>query len=166
MALASTHFQFPNQTAFYRGKVASHGGYVYYYSPDLKERWGEGKASPDILFVQPPGTPMDLDNWNGRPGHFTARLDDPRDSVFKFCPFVRDKSWIAFSQVFAKHRMGIWAHARRHQMPRKVRARNQIRITHIFERAFKRALDADFGQAIGNFQRSLAPAAWCSCSTS
>ncbi len=42
---------------FYREKVASHGGYVYYYSLDLKERWGEGVATPDILFVQPPGTP-------------------------------------------------------------------------------------------------------------
>jgi PelA/Pel-15E family pectate lyase len=42
---------------FYRTKVASHGGYVYYYSLDLKQRWGEGKASEDTLFVQPPGTP-------------------------------------------------------------------------------------------------------------
>jgi hypothetical protein len=42
---------------YYREKVASHGGYVYYYSLDLSDRWGEGKASPDILFVQPPGTP-------------------------------------------------------------------------------------------------------------
>lgn len=42
---------------FYHDKVASHGGYVYYYSVDLKERWGEGKASVDTLFVQPPGTP-------------------------------------------------------------------------------------------------------------
>jgi hypothetical protein len=42
---------------FYREKAASHGGYVYFYSLDLKDRWGEGKASPDILFVQPPGTP-------------------------------------------------------------------------------------------------------------
>jgi PelA/Pel-15E family pectate lyase len=43
--------------SFYHGKVASHGGYVYYYSLDLKQRWGEGKASPDTIFVQPPGTP-------------------------------------------------------------------------------------------------------------
>lgn len=43
--------------SFYRDKVASHGGYVYYYGVDLKERWGEGKASPDTIFVQPPGTP-------------------------------------------------------------------------------------------------------------
>lgn len=43
--------------AYYRDKVASHGGYVYYYSTDLRERWGEGKASAETLFVQPPGTP-------------------------------------------------------------------------------------------------------------
>jgi len=43
--------------SFYRTKVASHGGYVYYYSVDLEQRWGEGKATPDTIFVQPPGTP-------------------------------------------------------------------------------------------------------------
>jgi PelA/Pel-15E family pectate lyase len=43
--------------AYYRGKVARHGGYVYYYSTDLAQRWGEGRASPDTIFVQPPGTP-------------------------------------------------------------------------------------------------------------
>ena len=43
--------------AFYRDEVASHGGYVYYYSLDLQQRWGEGKASFDTIFVQPPGTP-------------------------------------------------------------------------------------------------------------
>jgi len=42
---------------YYREKVASHGGYVYYYALDLKQRWGEGKADADTLFVQPPGTP-------------------------------------------------------------------------------------------------------------
>lgn len=43
--------------SYYRGNVASHGGYVYYYSLDLRDRWGEGKASPGTIFVQPPGTP-------------------------------------------------------------------------------------------------------------
>ncbi len=43
--------------AYYRGQVARHGGYVYYTSVDLKDRWGEGKAPPDVIFVQPPGTP-------------------------------------------------------------------------------------------------------------
>jgi PelA/Pel-15E family pectate lyase len=42
---------------YYREKVASHGGYVYYYTPGLTDRWGEGKADADTLFVQPPGTP-------------------------------------------------------------------------------------------------------------
>jgi hypothetical protein len=42
---------------FYRERVASHGGYVYYYSEDLKQRWGEGRAAADTIFVQPPGTP-------------------------------------------------------------------------------------------------------------
>ena len=42
---------------FYHDKAASHGGYVYYYSADLQQRWGEGKADADTIFVQPPGTP-------------------------------------------------------------------------------------------------------------
>lgn len=47
---------------FYRSRVAVHGGYVYHYTLDpnsmeIKERWGEGPASPDQVWVQPPGTP-------------------------------------------------------------------------------------------------------------
>jgi len=42
---------------FYRSRAARHGGYVYYYSLDLRERGGEGKADPETIFVQPPGTP-------------------------------------------------------------------------------------------------------------
>jgi PelA/Pel-15E family pectate lyase len=42
---------------FYRTRVASHGGYVYYYSSDLSRRWGEGKATAEQIWVQPPGTP-------------------------------------------------------------------------------------------------------------
>ena len=42
---------------FYRERVATHGGYVYFYSLDLKQRWGEGVATPDQIWVQPPGTP-------------------------------------------------------------------------------------------------------------
>jgi PelA/Pel-15E family pectate lyase len=41
----------------YRDKVASRGGYLYYYTPDLKRRWGEGEFNEDTIFVQPPGTP-------------------------------------------------------------------------------------------------------------
>lgn len=42
---------------YYREQVASHGGYVYHYSLDLQERWGEGQASASQIWVQPPGTP-------------------------------------------------------------------------------------------------------------
>src|SRR5262245_59001180 len=42
---------------FYPERVASHGGYVYYSSEDLRRRWGEGETSPGTIFVQPPGTP-------------------------------------------------------------------------------------------------------------
>lgn len=44
-------------STFYRTEIASHGGYVYHYSLDLKQRWGEGLATPDQIWVQPPGTP-------------------------------------------------------------------------------------------------------------
>ena len=42
---------------FFRKEIASHGGYLYRYSADLKKREGEGKASVDTVWVQPPGTP-------------------------------------------------------------------------------------------------------------
>jgi len=42
---------------FYRAKASAHGGYVYYCSLDFTQRWGEGKATPDQIFIQPPGTP-------------------------------------------------------------------------------------------------------------
>jgi hypothetical protein len=43
--------------SFYHNKVALRGGYVYYYSPDLTRRLGEGVASDTQIWVQPPGTP-------------------------------------------------------------------------------------------------------------
>ena len=42
---------------FYHTKVAAHGGYLYRYSADLTQREGEGVASADTVWVQPPGTP-------------------------------------------------------------------------------------------------------------
>ena len=35
----------------------SHGGYVYYVTPDLSLRWGEGPKDAETIEVQPPGTP-------------------------------------------------------------------------------------------------------------
>ena len=43
--------------SYFRNQVAVHGGYVYYCSEDLTERWGEGKATDSMIVVQPPATP-------------------------------------------------------------------------------------------------------------
>jgi hypothetical protein len=42
---------------FFRSKIATQGGYLWEYSLDLKQRAGEGKATPTQIWVQPPGTP-------------------------------------------------------------------------------------------------------------
>jgi PelA/Pel-15E family pectate lyase len=43
-------------TAFMRS-ISAEGGYLWRYSPDLKERSGEVTATPSQVWVQPPGTP-------------------------------------------------------------------------------------------------------------
>ncbi len=42
---------------YFHDHVANHGGYVYHYSLDLVNRSGEGEATKDQIWVQPPGTP-------------------------------------------------------------------------------------------------------------
>jgi PelA/Pel-15E family pectate lyase len=42
---------------FFRIEVSAQGGYVWRYSADLARREGEGKATPLMVWVQPPGTP-------------------------------------------------------------------------------------------------------------
>lgn len=42
---------------FYRTKVATHGGYAYFYTVDLSQRWGEGAGTPTQVWIEPPGTP-------------------------------------------------------------------------------------------------------------
>ena len=44
-------------TAYFTSKVACHGGYLWWYTADLKQRAGEGKATPSQIWIQPPGTP-------------------------------------------------------------------------------------------------------------
>ena len=43
-------------TTFMRS-IATEGGYLWRYTPDLKERAGENIATPTQIWVQPPGTP-------------------------------------------------------------------------------------------------------------
>lgn len=42
---------------FFHGSVASHNAYVWRCTADLSQREGEGKATPTLAWVQPPGTP-------------------------------------------------------------------------------------------------------------
>src|SRR5688572_13081389 len=37
--------------------LAVNGGYVWRVSADGRQRFGEGRAAPDQIWVQPPGTP-------------------------------------------------------------------------------------------------------------
>jgi hypothetical protein len=48
---------------FFRTGVAVRGGYVYYYSEDLMQRWGEGVATPSQIW----GSPGDTDRRHGVP---------------------------------------------------------------------------------------------------
>lgn len=41
----------------YLTSISTEGGYLWRYSEDLKERWGEGRATETQIWVQPPGTP-------------------------------------------------------------------------------------------------------------
>lgn len=43
--------------SYFRGQVATNGGYLWLYESDLSRREGEGIASPTTIWVQPPGTP-------------------------------------------------------------------------------------------------------------
>lgn len=44
-------------TRFMVEDVSTRGGYVWSYLPDMSRRWGELEATPDMIWVQPPGTP-------------------------------------------------------------------------------------------------------------
>jgi hypothetical protein len=45
-------------TTFMVEKVAYRGGYVWSYLPDMTRRWGELEATPTMIWIQPPGTPV------------------------------------------------------------------------------------------------------------
>ena len=42
---------------YFRGTISTNGGYLWWYSEDLKQREGEGKATETQIWIQPPGTP-------------------------------------------------------------------------------------------------------------
>lgn len=56
-ALAAEAEQCLHKGITYFQSLAIEGGYVYHYTLDAKEKWGEGKTDDRTVEVQPPGTP-------------------------------------------------------------------------------------------------------------
>lgn len=60
--------------------ISTEGGYLWRYSPDLKERAGEEVATPSQIWVQPPGTPsmgmmfLRCHEATGEPAYLDAAL--------------------------------------------------------------------------------------------
>ena len=52
----SVEIALENATGYLRS-ISTEGGYLWSYSADLEQRWGETKATPSQIWVQPPGTP-------------------------------------------------------------------------------------------------------------
>ncbi len=46
-----------HKAAEYLVSISTGGGYLWEYTVDLKQRWGEGRATETQVWVQPPGTP-------------------------------------------------------------------------------------------------------------
>jgi hypothetical protein len=75
---------------FFHTNVASHGGYVGYYSVDLKQRWGQGKATRDQIRVQPAGMS----------GDESQEVAETRQRSFRFYFEMLSSSWSSTVLVF------------------------------------------------------------------
>lgn len=54
---ARTIYALEKSITFYHS-ISTEGGYVFAYTSDLTERWGEAPADSNTIEVQPPGTPV------------------------------------------------------------------------------------------------------------
>lgn len=86
-----------------------HGGYVYYVTTDLKERWGENRADEYTIEVQPPGTPevgmtfLRASRITGNPDHLQAARE------------------AALALIRGQNDLGGWEHTIRLNRPKKQR---------------------------------------------
>ena len=53
-------------TDFMMNTVSNRGGFVWKYSLDLKQKYGELKARDSMIWAQPPGTPSVGPRWSRR----------------------------------------------------------------------------------------------------
>lgn len=56
-SIAADAFKALKKGIKYFHSISIRGGYVFHYTLDLKEKWGEGKTDDSTIEVQPPGTP-------------------------------------------------------------------------------------------------------------
>lgn len=83
-------------TTFMVEKVAYKGGYVWSYLPDKSRRWGEMEATPTMMWIQPPGTPV--------MGHlFLDAFHATGDEYY-----YRAAEQVASALMFAQHPSGGW----------------------------------------------------------
>jgi len=83
-------------TTFMVEKVAYKGGYVWAYLPDMTRRWGEMEATPTMIWIQPPGTPV--------MGHlFIDAYHATGDDYY-----YRAAEQVASALMFAQHPSGGW----------------------------------------------------------
>ncbi len=86
--------------------INTHGGYVYFVTTDLKERWGENRTDEHTIEVQPPGTPavgmtfLNAYRITGNPDHLKAARD------------------AGFALIRGQNERGGWEHTIRFNRPR------------------------------------------------
>jgi PelA/Pel-15E family pectate lyase len=83
-------------TTFMVEEVATAGGYVWSYLPDLSRRWGEIEARSTMIWLQPPGTPT--------MGHLF--LDAYHATGDEY--YYRAAARVAGALVLAQHSSGGW----------------------------------------------------------
>ena len=82
------------------------GGYVWYVTPDLDERWGEGPTDDQTVEVQPPGTPT--------VGMTFMRAYD----VTKYNTAMRAAKEAAQALIGGQNDLGGWGHVIRFDRPK------------------------------------------------
>ena len=83
-------------TVFMVEEVATAGGFVWSYLPDMSRRWGEIEARPTMIWMQPPGTPS--------MGHLVLDAYHATGDAYYF----RAAEQVAGALMLAQHPAGGW----------------------------------------------------------
>ena len=83
-------------TTFMVEKVATEGGYVWSYLPDMSRRWGEIEARASMIWLQPPGTPS--------MGHLFLDAYHATGDAY----YLRAAEGVARALIAAQHPAGGW----------------------------------------------------------